>query len=82
MQIVSLITDHRIVDRILRHRESERRKAKDPFEPRAPTPAFGNNAQRRLARVVSGFRPGARSLEACPSACSTLRGKRETRGMQ
>ena len=36
MQIVSLITDPRVVDRILRHRENERCKTKDPFEPRAP----------------------------------------------
>lgn len=36
MRIVSFITDHRVVDRILRHRESERCKAQDPFEPRAP----------------------------------------------
>jgi hypothetical protein len=34
-RIVSFITDPRVVDRILRHRESERCKAKDPFEPRA-----------------------------------------------
>jgi len=47
MQIVSFITDVRVVDRILRHRKSERCQAKDPFEPRAPTAAFGNNAQRR-----------------------------------
>jgi hypothetical protein len=36
MQIVSFITDPRVVDRILRHRKSERCKARDPFEPRAP----------------------------------------------
>ena len=36
MQIVSIITEPRVVDRILRHRESERCKTKDPFEPRAP----------------------------------------------
>jgi hypothetical protein len=36
MQIVSFITDPRVVDRILRHRESGRSQAKDPFEPRAP----------------------------------------------
>jgi hypothetical protein len=35
-QMVSLITEPRLVDRILRHRESERCKAQDPFEPRAP----------------------------------------------
>ena len=41
MRIVSFITDPRVVDRILRHRDSQRCKAKDPFEPRAPprTPA-------------------------------------------
>jgi hypothetical protein len=36
MKIISIITDPRIVDRILRHLESERCKARDPFEPRAP----------------------------------------------
>jgi hypothetical protein len=36
MKIVSVITDGRVVDRILRHLESERCKARDPFEPRAP----------------------------------------------
>jgi hypothetical protein len=39
MQIVSFITDPRVVDRILRHRESERCKTKDPFAPRAPPTA-------------------------------------------
>jgi hypothetical protein len=39
MKIVSFITEPRIVDRILRHRESERCQAKDPFEPRAPPDA-------------------------------------------
>jgi len=36
MRIISLITDARVVDRILRHRESGRCKTQDPFEPRAP----------------------------------------------
>lgn len=36
MKIVSIITDPRIVDRIVRHRESERCQAPDPFESRAP----------------------------------------------
>ena len=36
MRIVSFITDPRVVDRILRHRESGRCKAQDPFEPRVP----------------------------------------------
>ena len=36
MQIVSFITDLRVVDRILRHRERARCKTKDPFESRAP----------------------------------------------
>jgi hypothetical protein len=31
MRIVSVITEPRLVDRILRHRESERCKAKDPL---------------------------------------------------
>ncbi|MGA2264379.1 MAG: recombinase family protein, partial [Acidobacteriota bacterium] len=35
MRIISFITEPRVVDRILRHRESERCQAKDPFEPRA-----------------------------------------------
>ena len=33
---LTLITEPRIADRILRHRESDRCKAQDPFEPRAP----------------------------------------------
>ena len=45
MRIVSFITDPRVVDRILRHRESERCKAKDPFEPRAPPRAHGRTVQ-------------------------------------
>jgi hypothetical protein len=45
MQIVSFITDPRVVDRILRHRESERCKAKDPFEPRAPPGACNCSRQ-------------------------------------
>jgi len=36
MRIVSFITDPRVIDRILRHRQSERCRAEDPFEPRAP----------------------------------------------
>lgn len=36
MRIVSFITEPRVIDRILRHRESERCQAQDPFEPRAP----------------------------------------------
>ena len=36
MRIVSFITEPRVVDRILRHRESESCRTEDPFEPRAP----------------------------------------------
>jgi hypothetical protein len=36
MRIVSFITDPRVVDRILRHRESKRCKTQDPFETMAP----------------------------------------------
>jgi len=36
MMIISVITDPRILDRILRHLKSERCKARHPFEPRAP----------------------------------------------
>ena len=36
MRIVSFITDPRVIDRILRHRQSERCRTEDPFEPRAP----------------------------------------------
>jgi hypothetical protein len=39
MKIISIITDPRIVDRILRHRQSEGCKVHDPFEPRAPPQA-------------------------------------------
>jgi hypothetical protein len=45
MRIVSFLADPRVVDRILRHRESERCKAKDPFESRAPPPAHGVTVQ-------------------------------------
>jgi hypothetical protein len=45
MRIVSFITDPRVVDRILRHRESERCKAQDPFEPRAPPRAAASSRQ-------------------------------------
>jgi hypothetical protein len=40
MRIVSLITDPCVVDRILRHRESKRSKAQDPFEPGPPPHAI------------------------------------------
>jgi hypothetical protein len=36
MRVVYFVTDPRTIDRILRHRESEHCKAKDPVEPRAP----------------------------------------------
>jgi len=36
MRIVSFITDPRVVDRIVRHRQSGRCKSDDPFEPRPP----------------------------------------------
>jgi hypothetical protein len=36
MRIVSFITDPRVVDRIVRHRESGRCKTQDPFETRGP----------------------------------------------
>jgi hypothetical protein len=36
MRIFSFITGPRIIDRILRHRRSDRCRTKDPFEPRAP----------------------------------------------
>jgi hypothetical protein len=36
MRIASFITDSRVVDRILRHRESGRCKTQDPFQPRPP----------------------------------------------
>jgi hypothetical protein len=39
MRIVSFITDPRVIDRILRHRESGRCKTPDPFEPRPPPSA-------------------------------------------
>ena len=43
MKIVSIITDLRVVDRILRHLESQACRARDPFEPRAPPQAGGNS---------------------------------------
>ncbi len=45
MQIVSFITDPRVVDRILHYRGSECCKAKDPFEPRAPPGAHTQSRQ-------------------------------------
>jgi len=45
IKIVSLITDPPVVDRILRHRESERCRVKDPFEPRAPPRAHTQSRQ-------------------------------------
>jgi hypothetical protein len=45
MRIVSFITDPRVVGRILRHRESGRCKAQDPFEPRAPPRAAASSPQ-------------------------------------
>src|SRR5439155_9953371 len=45
MKIVSIITDPRVVDRILRHLESQACRARDPFEPRAPPQPGGNSLQ-------------------------------------
>ena len=45
MRIVSFITDPRVVDRILRHRESGRCKTQDPFEPRPPPAAVSYSLQ-------------------------------------
>jgi len=45
MKIVSIITDALVVDRILRHLASERCKARDPFEPRAPPQAVALSRQ-------------------------------------
>ena len=39
MKIVSLITEPKVVDRILRHLESDACKARNPFEPRGPPAA-------------------------------------------
>jgi hypothetical protein len=45
MKIISFITDPRVVDRILRHRESQECRARDPFEPRAPPQPGGNSLE-------------------------------------
>jgi hypothetical protein len=45
MRIISFITDPRVIDRILRHRESGRCKTRDPFEPRPPPPAVATLLQ-------------------------------------
>lgn len=42
MKIVSVITDPRVVDRILRHLESRACRGRDPFQPRPP-PQTGRN---------------------------------------
>ena len=62
MRIISFITDPRVVDRILRHRESEHCKTKalsNPALRRAPAPALGSNAQRRreTLRIELHFDP-------------------------
>jgi hypothetical protein len=36
MRTISFITDLHVVDRILRHRQSDRCRTEDPFESRAP----------------------------------------------
>src|SRR5438034_2303714 len=41
--VCSIITDPRVVDRILRHLESQACRAREPFEPRAPPQAGGNS---------------------------------------
>jgi hypothetical protein len=45
MKIVSIITDPQVVDRILRHLESQACRDRDPFEPRAPPQVGGNSLQ-------------------------------------
>jgi hypothetical protein len=45
MRIVFFIMDPRVVDHILRHNESQRSKAQDPFEPRPPPAAVLNSLQ-------------------------------------
>jgi hypothetical protein len=45
MRIVSFITEPRVIDRILRHRESGRCKTQDPFEPRPPPAASAKAPQ-------------------------------------
>ncbi len=45
MKIISFITDPRVVDRILRHLESQECHVGDPFEPRAPPQPGGNSLQ-------------------------------------
>ena len=45
MKIVSIITQPRIVDRILRHLGSDHCQARDPFEPRAPPRAAAFSLQ-------------------------------------
>jgi hypothetical protein len=44
-EIVSIITDFRVVDRILRHLHSQACRARDPFEPRARPQTGGNSLQ-------------------------------------
>jgi hypothetical protein len=45
MKMVSIITQPRIVDRILRHLRNDRCQARDPFEPRAPPRAAAFSLQ-------------------------------------
>jgi len=69
MQIVSFITDPRVVESLLRHRKSERCKAPDPFEPRSPPRPPGpppcNNS---IIALYVRCQPGTLPVEVCPSA--------------
>ena len=42
LKIVSVITDPRVVDHILKHLERETCRARDPFEPPTPPRSSGN----------------------------------------
>ena len=45
MRIVSFITEPRVIDRIVRHLQSARSKAQDPFEARPPPAEVSNSMQ-------------------------------------
>src|SRR5213593_1023961 len=74
MKIVSIITDPRVVDRILRHLESQACRARDPFEPRAPPPEAipSHEFQRRPLEHSANLDPELRTLHVCPSGAPNV----------
>jgi len=72
MRIVSFITDPRIVDRILRHRQSDRCRTGEPFEPPAPLKSKSQVAS-AVPKVQGATASELSSLTASHAADDTLR---------